>query len=55
MGTDQSTQHIPLHFTQVLEDERFGEIEIYKSEDGKFVMKNARTFIVNDKRYEHVQ
>ena len=55
MGNSQTDLRQSLQFTQILEDEKFGDIEIYKSRDGKFVMKNARTFVVNDQRYEHFQ
>jgi hypothetical protein len=52
MGPAQSANYAStLHFVQNLEDDNFGELEIYRNDDGKFIMKCAKSFLTADKRH----
>jgi hypothetical protein len=54
MGPTQSANYAStLHFVQNLEDDNFGELEIYRNDDGKFIMKCAKSFLTGDKRHSH--
>jgi hypothetical protein len=50
MGNGGQTIGAQLHFIQQLEDRHFGEIDIYRSDEGRFIMKVKRTRISGDKR-----
>lgn len=50
MGNSAQTMGTQLLFIQQLEDRHFGEIDIYRSEEGRFIMKVKRTHISGDKR-----
>ncbi len=52
MGNSPESQMGEMVFVQVLEDRHFGEVEIYRSQEGLFVMKVCRTVISGDKRHE---
>lgn len=52
MGASNSTDYTrTLHFVQTLPDDAFGDIDIFRNEEGKFIMKCAKSFIIGDKRY----
>jgi hypothetical protein len=51
MGNTGESPRGELVFVQALEDRHFGEVEIYRSQEGLFVMKACRTMISGDKRH----
>lgn len=50
MGNSSQTSGAQLQFIQQLEDRHFGEVDIYRSEEGRFIMKLKRTHISGDRR-----
>jgi hypothetical protein len=50
MGNSSQTTGAQLQFIQQLEDRHFGEVDIYRSEEGRFIMKLKRTHISGDRR-----
>lgn len=40
-----------LQFVQSLNEDNFGEIDVYRNQDGKFIMKCSKSFITGDKRH----
>ena len=44
-----------LTFLQQLEDPHFGPIELYRDDNGTFLMKSKCTHIANDKRYNEFE
>lgn len=52
MGTSQSPNYTnSLNFIQHLVDDTFGEVEVYRNAEGKFIMKCEKSFITGDKRH----
>lgn len=44
--------HAPaLAFLQPLNDPRFGEVDLYRTEDGRFVMRLRRTHVIGEARH----
>ena len=54
MGNQLLTEAQNIKFVQTLDDPNFGEIDIFRDQSGKFIMKQIRTFIYNpaDIRYQ---
>lgn len=48
MGNNHVEKAATLTFVQALEDNHFGEVEIYRSIEGLFIMKVNRTGISDD-------
>ena len=55
MGNGGSIEESHLVWVQQLEDRHFGEVAIFRSDDGRFVMKLQRTHIRDDKRHRDFQ
>lgn len=52
MGTSHVTNYSKgLQFVQSLTDDNFGEVDVYRNQDGKFIMKCTKSFITGDKRH----
>lgn len=54
-GTQGGSGTAGLRFVQVLEDRHFGEVHIFRSEEGRFIMRVSKTFIENDDRQRQFQ
>ena len=54
MGNQLLTETNNIKFVQTLRDPNFGEIDIFRDNSGKFIMKQIRNFIYNptDIRYQ---
>lgn len=52
MGASHATDYARgLQFVQSLNEDNFGEIDVYRNQDGKFIMKCSKSFITGDKRH----
>lgn len=52
MGASHVTDYARgLQFVQSLNEDNFGEIDVYRNQDGKFIMKCSKSFITGDKRH----
>jgi hypothetical protein len=52
MGASHTTDYTKtLQFVQNLTDENFGDLEIFRNNEGKVIMKCVKSFITGDKRH----
>lgn len=54
MGASHTADYTKkLHFVQNLTDDNFGDLEIYRNDEGKIIMKCEKSFIIDDKRHSN--
>lgn len=51
MGNSTVDSSHTLKFIDNLQDRHFGDVDVFRSEDGRFVMRIKRTHIIGDIRY----